>query len=145
MASKVKLIQLTPDVGITGENSKANEVDLCIKSLTADSILHYASLVNEIKRHNVSAYLGGTSLSVTIKFTLNYKIYVKLSAFTAPLGTFKNPKMDFQAYGAEVLNNFESLLQDKSTTDVVIKATLWSQKEFHCHKVILIGTWETQN
>jgi len=45
----------------------------------------------------------------------------------------------FEPFGFHALNNFESMLNDETTADVVIKTTLGKEKSFNCHKFILAG------
>jgi len=83
---------------------------------------------------------SGHSGVVRIEFTLCNKI---LTSLPVPAEVAKdisgNIQGDLQQFGFQTLNDFESMLNDTTTTDVAIKVTLGAEKIFQCHKFILTG------
>jgi len=77
---------------------------------------------------------------VKIEFTLCNKI---LTSPPVPAEVDKdtsgNIQGDLQQFGFQTLNDFQSMLNDTTTTDVAIKVSLGAGKIFQCHKFILTG------
>jgi len=71
-----------------------------------------------------------------IEFSLCNKI---ITTTAAPVSETLNATKDFEQFCFQTLSDFQSMLNDTTTTDVVIKVTLGEEKTFNCQKFILTG------
>jgi len=103
-------------------------MDICKSNATATLILS-ANLVEQ--------YLKPPDNTLTVKFQISFTISSRsVINSTGEISLGANSDLEWCSFQA--LTDFETMLNDETTSDIILKATLGAEKKFHCHKNFLI-------